>query len=93
MTVKDIISRLEHVYGQQPEKYMYALINDALMDIGTKVRHYTEVATTDITKDQRWYDLDDRVIDVYRVEVLDSEDKYMTIPRLTNNEIAKGSEV
>ena len=46
MTVKEMISEIEHLYGRQPHKYVMQLINDALLDIGTKKQHYTVDAKT-----------------------------------------------
>ena len=39
LTVKDIKSQIEHVFGRQPEKYMFRLINDGLNEIASKRQH------------------------------------------------------
>ena len=39
--VKDLIQQIEYTMGRQPEKYLVQLINDALMDMSSKIQHYT----------------------------------------------------
>ena len=85
MTVKNIIEQAEKMFGRQPEQYMYQLINDGLLDIASTVQHYSAIAKTDLKSYQRWYDLaDDSVIDVFRVEVLDTNNRYVMIPKLAD---------
>ena len=85
MTVKDVVGQVEHLFGRQPEQYMYRLINDGLLDISGKAQHFSAVAKTDLVSYQRWYDLDDSaVIDIFRVEVLDTNDRYVMIPKLAD---------
>ena len=36
------------------------------------------------TSDQRWYPLDDSIIDIVRVEIKDTDDRYSMIPKLTD---------
>ena len=85
MTVKNIVEQVERLYGRQSLPYMLRLINDALLDIGSKAQHYSVISTAQLTSYQRWYDLDDSVIDVFRVELLDSNDRYTMIPRLKDS--------
>ena len=40
MTVKQIISQLEKLFGRIPEKYIIQLINDGLDDISAKKENY-----------------------------------------------------
>ena len=84
MTAKNIIDQIEKMFGRQPEQYMFQLINDALDDIASNKRNYTTSKTTDLKKHQRWYQLDDDVIDIQRVEVLDTKDRYVMIPKLAD---------
>ena len=84
MTAQQIISQIEKLVGRQPEAYMLQLINDALDDIASVKQNYTTSATTDLKKKQRWYALDDTVIDVMRVEIKDSNDRYVMIPKLSD---------
>ena len=84
MTVKTMILQLEKLFGRQPEKYLLQLINDGLMDISNKKQAYTVSATTDLEKKKRWYDLPATVLSVEKVEILDTNDRYIMIPKLTD---------
>ena len=85
MTVKDIVTQVESLFGRNPEKYIHRLINDGLMDIASKKRDYSVSATADLTKNKRWYELSDQVIDIDRVEILDNNSRYVMIPKLTGS--------
>jgi hypothetical protein len=85
MTAQQIISQIEKTFGRQPEQYMFQLINDALDDIASNKQNYTTSAITDLKKKQRWYVLDDTVIDVMRVEIKDTNDRYVMIPKLADS--------
>ena len=84
MTVKTVISQLEKLFGRQPEKYLLQILNDGLMDIANKKQVYTVSATTDLEKKKRWYDLPATVLSVEKVEILDTNDRYIMIPKLTD---------
>ena len=84
MTVKNIIEQIEQLFGRQPEKLMLQLINDALIDISGEVKHYTRTSKTDLVSYQRWYELDSKMIDIIKVEVLDTNNRYVMIPKLTD---------
>ena len=84
LTVKDVILQIEHSLGRQPEKYMLRLINDALLDIGSKKQHYEVTAKQDLVPKQRWYTLSDDIIDIVRVEIKDTNNRYVMIPKLTD---------
>ena len=84
MTVKNIIEQVEQIFGRQPEKLMLQLINDALIDISGEVKHYTRVSKTDLVSYQRWYDLDNKMIDIIKVEIKDTNDRYVKIPKLVD---------
>ena len=85
MTAKHIIEQIEKLFGRQQEQYMFQLINDALDDIASHKRNYTVSKVTDLKKHQRWYKLDDDLIDIKRVEVLDTNDRYVMIPKLADS--------
>ena len=85
MTVRDIISQVESVAGRQPEKYIMRLINDGLNEISSKKQSYTASMTTDLEVKKRWYELSDRVIDILKVEVKDTDGRYIMIPRLVDS--------
>ena len=84
MTVKNMFSQLEKLFGRNPEKYLIQLVNDGLIDIANKKQGYTVSATTDLEKKKRWYDLPATVLSIERVEILDSNDRYVMIPKLTD---------
>jgi len=85
MTVKNIIDQIEQLVGRQPEKLMLQLVNDALIEISGEVKHFTKISKTDLVTYQRWYGLDDKMIDIDKVEILDSNDRYVMIPKLTDS--------
>ena len=84
LTAKDVILQVEHSLGRQPEAYMLRLINDALLDIGSKKQHYEVSAKQDLVPKQRWYTLSDDIIDIVRVEIKDTNNRYVMIPKLTD---------
>ena len=79
-----MILQLEKLFGRNPEKYLLQLINDGLMDISNKKQAYTVSATTDLEKKKRWYDLPATVLSIERVEVLDTNSRYVMIPKLSD---------
>jgi len=84
MTVKNLISQLEKMFGRNSEAYLIQLINDGLIDIANKKQHYTVSALTDLEKNKRWYDLPATVLSIDRVEILDTNDRYVLIPKLND---------
>ena len=84
LTAKDIKSQIENLFGRQPEKYVMRLINDALLDISSKKQYYTKTAKRDLISHDRWYSLLDEMIDIERVEILDTNSRYVLIPKLTD---------
>ena len=84
MTAKNIIEQIEKIFGRQPEQYMYQLINDALDDIAASKQNYTVASTTNLEGYKRWYELTDKVIDITKVEIKDTNDRYVMIPKLTD---------
>ena len=84
MTVKELISEIEHLYGRQPHMYMKRLINDALLDINDNKQHYTVAAKRDLVGYDRWYTLTDDMVDIKKIEILDTNSRYVRIPKLTD---------
>jgi len=84
MTADDIIQQIERIFGRQPQKYMIRLINDALIDMSSKKQEYTVSSKTDLEQYKRWYSLSDQVIDIIKVEILDTNDRYIRIPKLAD---------
>jgi hypothetical protein len=94
MKVRDIISQIEGLFGRQPHRYVNRLINDAISEIGAKRQHRVEHKKIDLVEDQRWYDLDTEIIDIVRVEIKDTNDRYAMIPKLgDSHRILKEDEV
>ena len=84
MTVKNVISQLERMFGRNSEKYLIQIMNDGLIDIANKKEGYTVSATTDLEKKKRWYTLPPTVLSIERVEILDTNDRYVMIPKLSD---------
>ena len=85
MKIKELIQQVEHLMGRQPEGYMLRLINDGLLDIGAMKKEYTVSAVANLEQNKRWYTLDDQVIDITKVEVLDTNSRYVMIPKLADS--------
>ena len=93
MKVKKVIEQIEHIFGRQPEGYMMQLINDALLDIGSTKQHLLEDIKMDLVEDKRWYELEDNMIDITRVEIKDTNDRYVMIPKLADShKLLKGDD-
>ena len=84
MTAKNIIDQVEKMFGRQSEQYMFQLINDALDDIASSKRNYTVSSTSDLEEKKRWYELEDSVIDITKVEIKDTNNRYVMIPKLAD---------
>ena len=83
--VANIISEIEHTFGRQPEAYMIKLLNDALLEISSRRQQHTIIQKQTIKSGKRWYELPDNAIDIMRVEVLDSNGRYVLIPKLSDS--------
>ena len=93
MKVKDIVSQLEKNMGRQPEGYIMRLINDGLLDKAAERQHRVEDVKLDLAQNKRWYELSDEMIAVFRVEILDDDDRYVVIPKLADpHKLLKGDE-
>ena len=84
MKVKDMLGQIEKLFGRVPERYMLALVNDGLEEIGITKQHKRDEVKTDLIQNQRWYPLDDNIIDIIRVEIKDTNDRYSMIPKLAD---------
>jgi len=87
MKPKEIIQQIEHLMGRQPEGYMIRLMNDGLLDMTAKKQEYTVSSTTNLVQYKRWYALDDQMIDITKIEILDSNDRYIRIPKLVDSHL------
>ena len=84
MTVKSIISQLEKLFGRNSEVYIKQLLNDGLIDMANKKQSYLVTATTDLEYKKRWYELPSSVLSIERVEILDTNSRYVMIPKLSD---------
>ena len=84
MTVKRIASQLEKLFGRQSEQYIIQILNDGLMDIANKKQGYTVSALTDLEKKKRWYELPASTLSIIKVEILDTNSRYVMIPKLSD---------
>jgi len=84
MTPKRIIEQIEKMFGRQSEAYMIQMMNDGLTEIAATKQEYTVSSTTDLEKKKRWYELDDKMIDITKVEILDTNNRYVMIPKLAD---------
>lgn len=84
MTVKSVFSQLEKLFGRNPEAYLIQLMNDGLIDIANKKGGYTVSSTTDLEKNKRWYELPEKVLSIERVEILDTNNRYVLVPKLSD---------
>ena len=84
LTVKNVIEQIEAIFGRQSEAYMMRLINDALLDINDNKQHYTVSAKRDLVGYDRWYTLTDDMVDIQKIEILDTNSRYVRIPKLAD---------
>jgi len=85
LTIKSVISQLEGIFGRQPENYMLTLVNEGLMDIAVTKQEHIVSSKTNLEIKKRWYQLDEDVIDIVKVEILDTNDRYVRIPKLADS--------
>jgi len=79
--VRDIVGQVEHAFGRQSHTYLMQLINDGLNEIANTALDNVIREEIPLEKDRRFYDLkEDSMIDIHRVEILDSDLKWRAIP-------------
>ena len=54
MKVRDVVSKIEKLFGRQPHRYINRLINDRISEISAKRQHRVEHKKIDLVEDQRW---------------------------------------
>ena len=84
MTPKSIIEQVEKMFGRQAEAHMIQMLNDGLTEIASKKQEYLVSAKTNLEQYKRLYELSDQVIDITKVEVLDTNSRYVMIPKLAD---------
>ena len=55
-----------------------------MLELSSKKQHYSVSANTDLEQYKRWYKLDDSVIDVIKVEILDTNNRFVRISKLVD---------
>ena len=80
-----MVSEIENIFGRQPLAYITKLFNDGLLEIGAKRQKATFTQELQLTEDQRWYTLPSHLIDITRVEIKYSNDRYVLIPKLSDS--------
>ena len=85
MTAKNIIEQIEKIFGRQQEQYMFQLINDALDDIASNKKNNVVSKTTNLIGYDRWYTLHDDVIEIEKVEIKDTNNRYVLVPKLADS--------
>ena len=75
---------MEMQMGRQSEGLIIQLMNDGLDEIAATKQNYQVSATETLTSKQRYYELADRMIDIMRVEILDTNNRYVRIPKLVD---------
>ena len=84
LTIKSVISQLEGIFGRQPENYMLTLINEGLMDIAVTKQENIQSAKANLETKKRWYNLPSNAIDIVKIEILDTNSRYVMIPKLAD---------
>ena len=85
LTVQNIIDAADESVGAKSDDYVMRLINDALLDIGSKKQFYTKSAKRDLIGYDRWYGILDEMIEIERIEILDTNSRYVMIPKLADS--------
>ena len=84
MTLKNFFNMIEMQMGRQSEVLIRQLMNDGLDEIAATKQNYQVAATETLTAKKRYYDIDDSMIDIFRVEILDTNNRYIKIPKLVD---------
>ena len=84
MTLKNFLNMIEMQMGRQSEALIIQLMNDGMDEIAATKQNYQVAATTNLVAKQRYYDISDDMIDVMRVEILDTNNRYVKIPKLVD---------
>lgn len=82
MTIKNILDIIQAQFGRLSEPLLIQYLNDGLDEIAAKKLSYRVAATETLTSKKRYYDIDDSMIDITSVEILDTNNRYVKIPKL-----------
>ena len=84
MKLKSLISQVEYLFGRQPQSYILQLANDCLDEISVISRMYKRHEIMDLNQAQRLYNLPSDLMQIERADILDSNSRYVMIPKLTD---------
>ena len=84
MKLATLISQIDYLYGRQPQSYVLQLINDCLDQISITSKMYKKHEVMDLNQAQRLYNLPADLMQIERVDVLNTDNRYCMIPKLTD---------
>ena len=84
MKLATLISQVDYLYGRQPQAYILQLINDCLDQISITSKMYKKHEVMDLNQAQRLYNLPADLMQIERVDVLNTDSRYCMIPKLTD---------
>ncbi len=84
MKLATLISQIDYLYGRQPQSYVLQLINDCLDQISITSKMYKKHEVMDLNQAQRLYNLPADLMQIERVDVLNTDSRYCMIPKLTD---------
>ena len=84
MKLNTLISQVEYLYGRQPQSYVLQLVNDCLDMISVSSKMYKKHEVMDLTQAQRLYTLPADLMQIERVDILNTNNRYSMIPKLTD---------
>ena len=84
MKLNSLISQVEYLFGRRPQAYVLQLVNDCLDQISVTSKMYKKHEIMDLTQAQRLYTLPSDLMQIERVDVLNTNSRYSMIPKLTD---------
>ena len=84
MKLNSLISQVEYLFGRRPQAYVLQLVNDCLDKISVTSKMYKKHEIMDLTQAQRLYTLPSDLMQIERVDVLNTNSRYSMIPKLTD---------
>jgi hypothetical protein len=84
MKLKSLISQVEYLHGRVPKTYIYQLINDCLDEISVISKMYKKHEIMDLVQAQRLYNLPSDLLQIERVDMLNTDSRYCLLPKLTD---------
>lgn len=84
MKLATLISQVDYLYGRQPQAYVLQLINDCLDMISVTSKMYKKHEVMDLNQAQRLYNLPSDLMQIERVDIINTDNRYCLIPKLTD---------